>query len=53
MFSLGQADGRLYVIRLPGEEMAVGCTMGRKQACGGSVMLWAMFFWETLGPAFT
>ena len=25
--------------------------MGRSQAGGGSVMLWAMFCWETLGPA--
>ncbi len=33
-----------------GEEMAAGCTMGRRQASGGSTMLWAMFCWETLGP---
>ena len=25
-------------------------TVGRRQASGGSVMLWAMFCWETLGP---
>ena len=25
--------------------------MGRRQAGGGSVMLWAIFCWETLGPA--
>ncbi|KAK3561066.1 hypothetical protein QTP86_026371 [Hemibagrus guttatus] len=31
--------------------MAQGCTMGRRQASGGSVMLWAMFCWETVGPA--
>ncbi|KAK3539724.1 hypothetical protein QTP70_012747 [Hemibagrus guttatus] len=31
--------------------MAPGCTMGRRRAGGGSVMLWAMFCWETLGPA--
>ncbi|MCI4389581.1 hypothetical protein PGIGA_G00099830 [Pangasianodon gigas] len=30
--------------------MAPGCTMGRRQACGGSAMLWAMFCWETSGP---
>ncbi|KAK3528244.1 hypothetical protein QTP86_027960, partial [Hemibagrus guttatus] len=34
-----------------GEHMAPGCTMGRRRAGGGSVMLWAMFCWETLGPA--
>ena len=38
-------DGR--VRRLPGEVMAPGCTVGRRQAGGGSVM----FCWETLGPA--
>ena len=31
--------------------MAPGCTVGRRQAGGGSVMLWEMFCWETLGPA--
>ncbi|KAK3511175.1 hypothetical protein QTP70_032220, partial [Hemibagrus guttatus] len=31
--------------------MAPGCTMGRRQASRGSVMLWAVFCWETLGPA--
>ncbi|KAK3528676.1 hypothetical protein QTP70_007720 [Hemibagrus guttatus] len=28
-----------------------GCTMGRRRAGGGSVLLWKMFCWETLGPA--
>ncbi len=36
---------------LPGEQMEPGCTMVRRQAGRGSVMLWAMFCWETLGPA--
>ncbi|KAK3541531.1 hypothetical protein QTP86_029169 [Hemibagrus guttatus] len=31
--------------------MAPGCTMGRRRAGGGGVMLWAMFCWESLGPA--
>ncbi|MCI4391499.1 hypothetical protein PGIGA_G00135220 [Pangasianodon gigas] len=30
--------------------MAPGCTMRRRQAGGGGVMLWAMFCWETLSP---
>ncbi len=33
---------------LPGEEMAAGCTMVKRQANGGSVMLWTMVCWETL-----
>ena len=44
-------DDRVRVRRLPGEVMAPGCTVGRQQAGGGSVMFWAMFCWETLGPA--
>ena len=50
-FLLHHVDGRVRVRRFPGEHMAPGCTMGRRQAGGGSVMLWAMFCWETLGPA--
>ncbi|ROL55318.1 Transposable element Tc1 transposase [Anabarilius grahami] len=50
-FLLHHVDGRVHVCRLPGEHMAPGCTMGRRQAGGGSVMLWPMFCWETLGPA--
>lgn len=33
---------------LPGEDMAPGRTMGRRQA---GVMLWVVSCWETLGPA--
>lgn len=46
-FLLHHVDGRVRVRRLPGEHMAPGCTMGRRRAGGGSVMLWAMFCWET------
>ena len=49
-FLLHHVDGRVRVRLLPGEEMAPGCTMGRRQAGGGSVMLWTMFCWDTLGP---
>ena len=49
-FLLDHVDGRVRVRRLPGEVMAPGCTVGRRQAGGGGVMLWAMFFWETLDP---
>ena len=38
-------------MRRPGQHMTPGCTMGNRQAGGGSVMFWAMFCWETLGPA--
>ncbi|MCI4388645.1 hypothetical protein PGIGA_G00088540 [Pangasianodon gigas] len=49
-FLLHHMESRVRVHHLPGEEMAPACTMGRMQAGGGSVMLWAMFCWETLGP---
>ena len=51
VFFLDHVDGRVCVRRLPGEVMVPGCTVGRRQASGGSVVLWAMFCWETLGPA--
>lgn len=35
--------------KLPAQEMAPGCCMGRQQAGTDSVMLWTMFSWETLG----
>ncbi|KAK3519048.1 hypothetical protein QTP70_016372 [Hemibagrus guttatus] len=50
-FLLHHVDVRVCARLLPGEHMAPGCTMGRRRAGGGSVMLWAMFCWETLGPA--
>ena len=40
-----------FFIILPGEHMIPRFTMGRQQAGRGSVVLWAMFYWETLGPA--
>ncbi|CAM4666349.1 unnamed protein product [Leuciscus chuanchicus] len=50
-FLLHHVDGRVHVHCLPGEVVKSGCTVGRGQADGESVMLWAMFCWETLGPA--
>ena len=32
----------------PGEVMALGCTVESRQAGGGMVMLWAMFYRESL-----
>ncbi|KAF3698669.1 hypothetical protein EXN66_Car014356 [Channa argus] len=48
-FLLHHVDGRVHVLRLPGEEMAQECTMERSQGSRGSVTLWAIFCWETLG----
>ena len=50
-FLLHHMDAQVCVRHLPGEHLAPGYTMGRRKAGGGSVMLWAIFCWETLGPA--
>lgn len=34
-----------------GEYLAPGCTIGRRKTSEGSLMLWAMYCWETLGSA--
>ncbi len=39
-----------YAIHLPREETAAVCTIGTRPEGKGSVMLWAIFCWETLGP---
>ncbi len=49
-FLLDQVDGPVHVRNLPGEEMAAGCTKGRRPAGRGSFMLWTMLCCETLGP---
>lgn len=47
MFSLHH-DGRVHVHYLPGEKMASGYTMEKKQTSGVNVLC-AMICWETLG----
>ncbi|KAK3518727.1 hypothetical protein QTP70_009665 [Hemibagrus guttatus] len=49
-FLLHHTDGRVRVHRLPVAEMAPRCTLESSQADGGSVMIWTMFCWESLGP---
>ncbi|CAN9501504.1 unnamed protein product [Ophioblennius macclurei] len=51
-FFLYHVDGKVRVRRLPGEHLAPGCAADRGCEEGaGSLMLWAMFCWDTLGPA--
>lgn len=40
----------MHVHLLPGAEMALGGTMGERQAGEGNLMLWALIYWEILGP---
>uniref|UniRef100_A0A3Q1K3H4 Uncharacterized protein n=1 Tax=Anabas testudineus TaxID=64144 RepID=A0A3Q1K3H4_ANATE len=49
-FLLHDVDGQVYVRRLTGEEVAPECTMESGQPGGGSVTLWAIFCWDSLGP---
>ncbi|GFV66143.1 transposase domain containing protein [Trichonephila clavipes] len=35
---------------LPGEQLLPRCTVGHKNAGGGSIMLWRTFSWAFLGP---
>lgn len=49
-FSLILCGCCVHVCCLPGEHMASRCIMGRRQAGRDSVMLWAVFCWESLGP---
>ena len=50
-FFLHYVDGRVCTCCLPGEAMAPECIMGRWQVGRASVMLWAMFCWQTLNPS--
>lgn len=45
---LHQVDSRERVHHLSEKEMVPGFPMGRRHAGGGSMMLSAMFWWETL-----
>lgn len=47
---LHHVDSQVRLCHLPAEDMAPGSARGRRQAGGGSVMLWTMFWWETLSP---
>lgn len=49
-FLLRDRDNRVRVCSLTGEQMAPGYTMGRRQGGKVSVMLQAMFCWETSAP---
>lgn len=49
-FPLHHVDGWVRVRCLPREVRTGGCTMWRMQVGGGSVILWAKFCWESLGP---
>lgn len=42
---------RVHEYHLPREHPASGCTMDRRQTSEGSVVLWTISYWETLGPA--
>lgn len=49
-FQLVRADGRVRVWRRPHEAMDPSFQQGTVQACGGSIMKWAVFTWNGLCP---
>lgn len=49
-FVLHDADGRVRIRRLPGEQLLPQCTVGHTQAGGGGIMLWGTFSWASPGP---
>lgn len=50
-FPLYHMEGWVHAHHLFGGHLAPLCTMGRKKAGGGSVRLWAMLYWKTLGSS--
>lgn len=42
-------DTWVHMHLFPGEEMAPGCTVRRKQVVRSSVMFWTIFYWKSLG----
>lgn len=50
-FPLYHMEGWVHAHHLFGGHLAPLCTMGGKKAGGGSVRLWAMLYWETLGSS--
>ena len=49
-YRLHHADGRVRIRRRPGKQLLDTCTAGRRQAGGGSIMLWGTFTWTSMGP---
>ncbi|GBL75452.1 hypothetical protein AVEN_194631-1 [Araneus ventricosus] len=49
-FQLLRADGRIQVWRRPLEAVDLSYQKGAVEACGGSIIEWAVFTWHGLGP---
>ncbi len=47
---LQHSDGRVRIWRKEHESMDPSCLVSRVQAAGGSLMVWKIFSWHTLGP---
>ncbi len=52
-FLLRHSDGRVRIWRKEHESMDPSCLVSMVQAGGGSVMVWEIFSWHTLGPLST
>ncbi len=49
-FLLQHSNGRVRILRKEHESMDLSCLVSTVQAAGGSVMVWGIFSWHTLGP---
>ncbi len=49
-FLLQHSDGRVRIYHKEHESMDPSCLISTVQAGGGSVMVWGIFYWHTLGP---
>ncbi len=49
-FLLQHSDGRLRIWQKEHESMDPSCLVSTVQAGGGGVMVWGIFYWDTLGP---
>ncbi len=47
---LRHSDGRVRIWRKEHQNMDPSCLVSRVQADGGSLMVWGIFSWHTLGP---
>ncbi len=49
-FLLRHSDGRVRIWHKEHESMDPSCLVSTVQAAGGGVMVWGIFYWDTLGP---